>query len=90
VNLFVSLPIIASNWPQWRGPQGTGVSPERNVPLRWSTNENVRWRVPLPERGNSTPIVWDQRVFITQAEEDRRAVRCFNRDDGKLLWQSGV
>jgi outer membrane protein assembly factor BamB len=44
----------------------------------------------LPERGNSTPIVWDQRIFITQAEENRRTVRCFNRDDGKLLWQSGV
>ena len=90
VSMFVSLPIIAGNWPQWRGPQGTGVSSERNLPLRWSTNENVRWRVPLPERGNSTPIVWDQRVFITQAEGSRRTVRCLNRDDGKLLWQSGV
>src|SRR5439155_17759716 len=64
VSMFFSLPIIAGNWPQWRGPQGTGVSSERNLPLRWNTNENVRWRAPLPERGNSTPIVWDQRVFI--------------------------
>jgi len=90
VNLFVSLPMIASNWPQWRGPQGTGISSEQNLPLRWSTNENVCWRVPLPERGNSTPIVWDQRVFLTQAAESRRTVSCFNRHDGKLLWQSGV
>ena len=90
MTLFVSLPIIASNWPQWRGPQGTGISSEQNLPLRWSTNENVRWRVPLPERGNSTPIVWDQRVFLTQAAESRRTVSCFNRHDGKLLWQSGV
>jgi len=90
LNLFVSLPIIASNWPQWRGPQGIGVSSEQNLPLVWSTNENVRWRVPLPERGNSTPIIWDQRVFLTQAAENRRTVMCFNRDDGKLLWQSGV
>ena len=89
VSMFFSLPIIAGNWPQWRGPQGTGVSSERNLPLRWNTNENVRWRAPLPERGNSTPIVWDQRVFITQAEGSRRTVRCLNRDDGKLLWQSG-
>src|SRR5206468_6945820 len=90
VNLFVSLPIIASNWPQWRGPQGTGISSEQNLPLRWSTNENVRWRVPLPERGNSTPIVWDQKVFLAQAAENRRTIMGFNRDDGKLLWQSGV
>jgi outer membrane protein assembly factor BamB len=88
--MFVSLPIIASNWPQWRGPQGTGISSERNLALRWSTNENVRWRVSLPERGNSTPIVWDQRVFITQAAQHRRTVMCFNREDGKLFWQSGV
>jgi len=90
MSMFVSLPINAGNWPQWRGPQGTGISTERNLPLRWGTNENVSWRTPLPERGNSTPIVWDQRVFITQAEGTRRTVRCFNRTDGKLLWQSGV
>jgi len=90
VNMVVSLPLIAGNWPQWRGPDGMGVSSERNVPLRWGTNENVRWRVPLPERGNSTPIVWEQKVFVTQAEENRRTVRCFNRSDGNLIWQSGV
>jgi outer membrane protein assembly factor BamB len=90
VNIVVSLPVIAGNWPQWRGPEGTGVCSERNLPLRWSSSENVRWRVPLPERGNSTPIVWDQKIFITQAEGNRRTVRCFNRADGKLLWQSGV
>src|SRR6266487_7071019 len=78
----------AGNWPAWRGPLGTGVSSEKELPLNWSTNENIRWRTPLPERGNSTPIVWDQKVFITQAEDNRRTVRCFNRGDGKLLWQS--
>jgi len=90
VSLLVALPVIASNWPQWRGPEGTGISSERNLPLRWGTNENVRWRAPLPERGNSTAIVWGQRVFITQAEGNRRTVMCFNRADGKLLWKSGV
>src|SRR5947207_5455714 len=88
--LAVSLSALGSNWPQWRGAQGTGVSAEKNLPLHWGTNENVRWRVPLPERGNSTPIVWGQRVFITQATENRRTVRCFSRGDGKLLWQSVV
>ena len=61
------------------------------MPLRWSTNENVRWHVPLPERGNSTPVVWGKRVFVTQAieNENRRTVMCFDRRDGKLLWQAG-
>jgi outer membrane protein assembly factor BamB len=82
----------AGNWPGWRGPQGTGVSPESNLPLRWSTNENVRWRVDLPGPGNSSPIVWGDRVFVTQAVsgENRRTLMCFDRATGKLLWQSGV
>src|SRR5437660_360954 len=88
--LAVSSVASGDNWPQWRGPAGTGVSAEKNLPLHWGTNENVRWRVPLPERGNSTPIVWGKRVFLTQAAENRRTVMCFNRATGKLLWQSGV
>ena len=56
-----------ANWPGWRGPDGSGVASEKNLPLHWSTNENVAWRVPLPDRGNSTPIVWGERVFVTQA-----------------------
>src|SRR5262245_42436651 len=81
----------AANWPAWRGPEGVGVSPEKNLPLRWSTNENVRWRTGLPERGNSTPITWGNRVFVTQAieKEKRRALMCFDRTTGKLLWQAG-
>jgi outer membrane protein assembly factor BamB len=87
---ILSLP--ADNWPQWRGPQGTGVSLEKNLPTRWSATENVRWSTSLPERGNSTPIVWGDRVFITQAieKENRRTLMCFDRSNGKLLWQNGV
>lgn len=89
--LVPALVVSAGNWPAWRGPQGTGVSSEKNLPLRWGTNENVRWRAPLPERGNSTPIVWGDRVFITQAisQENRRALICFDRATGKQLWQQG-
>jgi len=79
----------AGNWPAWRGPEGIGTANEKSLPLRWSTTENVRWRVPLPERGNSTPIIWGRRVFLTQAVEQRRTVMCFDRTNGKLLWQQG-
>jgi outer membrane protein assembly factor BamB len=84
--------VSAANWPGWRGPYGSGVAKEKNLPLHWSTNENVSWRVPLPDRGNSTPIVWGARVFITQAIDagTRRMLMCFDRRTGKLLWQSGV
>ena len=83
-----SLP--AANWPAWRGPTGDGVCTEKNLPTHWSKTENVRWRVPLPEGGNSTPIVWGDRVFVTQAVGERRTLMCFARADGKLLWQAGV
>ncbi len=90
--LSANVPVAAVNWPGWRGPDGNGASPEKDLPLRWSTNENVRWRVALPDRGNSSPIVWGNRVFVSQAieKEHRRTLMCFDRANGKLLWQSGV
>jgi outer membrane protein assembly factor BamB len=89
-----TIPLCASaaNWPQWRGPEGIGATQEKNLPLHWDTNTNVRWRAPLPDRGNSTPIVWGQQVFVTQAtaKDNRRALLCFDRTNGRLLWDRGV
>jgi outer membrane protein assembly factor BamB len=65
--LFTTLAARAENWPAWRGPTGQGLSTETDLPTTWSREENVRWKVPLPAPGNSTPIVWGDRVFITQA-----------------------
>jgi outer membrane protein assembly factor BamB len=80
----------ADNWPEWRGATGQGISFEKDLPTRWGTNQNIRWKFALPEPGNSTPVVWKDSVFITQAVENRRTVMCFNRRDGSLIWQSGV
>jgi outer membrane protein assembly factor BamB len=55
----------ADNWPQWRGPEGVGVTREAGLPERWSATENVAWRVGLPGLGVSTPVVWGDRVFVT-------------------------
>lgn len=80
----------AGNWPAWRGPLGNGYSGETGLPLNWSATENVRWKIPLPGPGNSTPIVWGDRVFLTQSldrDGRQRALLCFNRKSGKLLWQ---
>jgi len=82
----------AANWPSWRGPNQDGTTPETQFPLSWNQNKNVRWRTALPEAGNSSPIVWGDRVFITQALQDgqRRTLMCFDRSTGRLLWQEGV
>ena len=92
LTVLAALTANATNWPGWRGADGTGLSSEKNLPLKWSTNENVRWRVALPGPGNSSPIVWGNRVFVAQAvkDEDRRTIMCLDRANGKLLWQSGV
>src|SRR6478752_1948094 len=59
-------PARAENWPGWRGPTGDGVSREANVPIQWNgnSNEHVAWKVPTPGSGHSSPIVWNDRIFL--------------------------
>src|SRR3954452_13025007 len=90
--LLLSLPLHAcANWPGWRGPQGTGITSEKNLPARWSATENVRWKVPLSGAGVSAPAVWGEHIFLTASDgrlNDRLHVFCYHRDDGRLLWHS--
>lgn len=55
------------NWPQWRGPLGTGESPKANPPTEWSEEKNIKWKIKLPGHGASTPIIWENKVFIQAA-----------------------
>ena len=74
LGLALAAGVHAGNWPSWRGDlAGSGLAKGETVPLKWDTKQNVRWRVPLPDRGNSSPIVWGDKVFITQATDaDKR------------------
>jgi len=54
-----------ANWPQWRGPDGQGVSAETGLPTEWSDVKNVKWKTPIAGRGHSSPIVWDKKIFLT-------------------------
>ena len=54
-------------WPQWRGPHFKGVSTTANPPITWSETKNIAWKAPLPGRGNSTPVIWGDRLFVTSA-----------------------
>lgn len=84
----------AENWPGWRGPRGDGTSLERHVPVRWDgeTGENIRWQVEVPGDGHSSPVVWEDRVFLTSCleESQERVLLCLSRDDGRTLWQRTV
>lgn len=56
-----------NQWPQWRGPLGIGVAPRCNPPVTWSEDKNIRWKIAIPGKGHSTPIIWGDRIFITTA-----------------------
>ncbi len=83
---------MAENWPGWRGPRGDGTSGEKNLPTRWSKTENIAWRAPIPGEGHSSPIVWEDRIFLTTSltEKNERRLLCLNRLDGKTVWERVV
>jgi outer membrane protein assembly factor BamB len=90
--LAIVMPNHAADWPAWRGPTHNGICTEKGLPTKWSSTENVAWSAVLPERGNSTPIVVGDRVFITQATDNgqRRELWCLSKKDGSVLWKQGV
>jgi outer membrane protein assembly factor BamB len=79
---------LADDWPAFRGPSGNGVAREDKAPLHWGPEKNIRWKMPLPGPGNSSPIVSNGRVFITCAENEgrKRNLYCFERRTGERLW----
>ncbi|MFL2542743.1 MAG: PQQ-binding-like beta-propeller repeat protein [Candidatus Latescibacterota bacterium] len=107
---YCLLPLLAwaadepnHNWPQWRGPLGTGAAPSSNPPATWSETENIRWKVPIPGQGHASPIAWGDRVFVLtaiqtdqslpQEESDSPAniykfdIIALDRQSGNILWQ---
>ncbi len=89
---------IAENWGHWRGPDGNGAAVNANPPTEWSTTKNVQWKTEIPGLGSSSPVVWENQVFITTAVPVSAAnsgalptlefkLLCYDRANGKLLWQ---
>ena len=62
----------ADDWPGWRGPSGTGISPLKNLPVSWSADRNIAWKTAVPGKGHSSPIVWGNRIFLTTDIEGDR------------------
>jgi len=80
-----------SRWPSWRGVASAGIAASGSPAVHFSTSEGVRWKTAVPGRGNSSPVAWDDLVFLTSALEDsqppRLVVLCYDRRDGQLRWQ---
>jgi len=79
-------PVPAADWPQWRGPAGSGAAAGVGFPAAWSPEKNLLWKAVLPGPGSSTPAVWGDHVLLTCAIEGRNAVVCLGRD-GRERWR---
>jgi outer membrane protein assembly factor BamB len=90
--LLFTISAAAADWPGWRGRHGDGRSDETGIPVHWSKTENIAWKVPIPGKGHSSPIIWGDRVFVTSCieEEQKRMLYCLDRKTGETKWEKLV
>lgn len=87
--LVGTVPAVAENWPQWRGPSGNSISSETQLPTEFGPSKNLAWKVPLPGLGGSTPIIWANRLFLTAEDGDDTVLLCLDLT-GKQLWKTRI
>jgi len=88
--VVAAITVSADNWPAWRGPQANGISSEKNVPLKWSTDENIAWKLPMPSRSGATPIVWGDHIFLnvaTAMTSGDLELWAVDRKSGQPMWK---
>jgi len=94
VLLFLSVPAFAEpeQWSMHRGPNGQGISTATGLPTQWSDTENIAWKTPIPGEGWSSPIIWNDHIFLTTATNDGRECRVIavDRRTGAILWNTMV
>ena len=86
--LLLSASATCQEWTRFRGPNGTGVSEEKTIPVKWSAEE-VNWKVELPGIGHSSPVIWGDRLFIQSADPTNATqhILCYNAMNGRKIWQ---
>lgn len=92
LTLAYSASAHAENWTRFRGPNGQGISSEVDLPIEWTATNNVAWKTSIPGDAWSSPIVYDDHVFLTTATEENASCRviCVNRGDGSIAWNKEV
>src|SRR5436190_20964523 len=80
--------VQADNWTRFRGPNGTGVATDRDIPVKFDEKSGILWKVPLPGVGHSSPVVWGNRLFLQTAlgNAKERQLLCLDAVTGKQLW----
>ena len=78
---------MKADWPQFRGPDGQGHSKEKNVPLEWSDEKNVKWKMAVPGKGFSSPVIFNKQIWMTSAENEGKSLHaiCLDKTSGKLI-----
>lgn len=78
---------MKADWPQFRGPDGQGHSKEKNIPIEWSDEKNVKWKMPVPGKGFSSPVIFNNQIWMTSAENEGKSLHaiCLDKDNGKLI-----
>ena len=79
--------VSAENWPQWRGPKINGTSTETGLPTKWDTTTNISWKLPVPSLSGSTPIVWNDHLFLNIADGNNLSLWAIDRNSGAVLWK---
>lgn len=82
--------VRAEQWPGWRGPTNNGLSTEKNLPIEWSPTKNIAWKLPMPGPGGASPVVWNDRIFLTSVDEEGHLLLMAVNHDGKEIWRSIV
>ena len=82
--------VSAENWPQWRGPMMNGTSGETGLPVKWTADENIAWKLPMPEWSGSTPAIWGDLIFLNVAQGDALSVWCVDRRGPTVLWKGSI
>ena len=84
---FLAAAVPAADWPQWRGPELRGTSPEKSLPLKWSTSEGLAWKLALPTGSGSTPIVSGDRIYLNVAEGETVSLWSLERKTSAVVWK---
>jgi outer membrane protein assembly factor BamB len=79
--------VFADNWPNWRGPTRDGVSSETNLPVEWDSRKNIAWKLSMPGWSGSSPIVWENSIFLNVADGEKIELWCVNRNTGQPAWK---
>src|SRR5947209_6386567 len=82
----------ADNWERFRGPNGTGAVDDKDVPLTFNAADDTLWKVALAGAGNSSPIVWENRLFLHSSSKDgkTRTLHCLDTANGKIVWERSI